>query len=392
MADEPLEIINNRTPLEVANKPTIDKLARKGEVALCSTIPEGMAPGSDVANLSVMGYDPKSCYTGRSPLEAISMGIKMSDTDVCYRCNFVTLSDDEEYENKYMIDHSSSEITTEEAEELLKVIDEAFSDKIRQFYSGISYRHALIWHNGSINVNLTPPHNILEQKITDYLPKGDNSDFFRDIQKKSYNILENHPINIEREKQGLNKANSIWIWGEGTKPSLESFKDKYQKKGAMISAVDLLKGIAIAADMTSIDVEGATGGLDTNYAGKVEACLNALEEGYEFVYIHIEAPDECGHQGELEDKIKAIELLDDKVVKPIFKHLKEIGEDFRLLIMPDHPTPIALRTHTSDPVPYIMYDSRQELDSNVTYNEIEAKKAGIRFESGQELMTYFLEK
>lgn len=392
MADEPIEVLGNKTPLQVANKPMIDGLAAKGEVALCSTIPEGMSPGSDTANLSVMGYNPKKYYTGRSPLEAVSMGIKMEDTDVCFRCNIVTLSEDEAvYSDKRMVDHSASEITTDEAHELLKVIDEAFSDVIKKFYPGISYRHALIWKNGSTDVELTPPHNILERNITDYLPKGDNGEIIYALQKRSYELLNEHPVNIERARKGLNKANSIWIWGEGTKPNLAPFEEKYNKKGAMISAVDLLKGIAIAADMKSIDVEGADGSLHTNYEGKAKACLNALATGSDFVYVHIEAPDECGHRGEVDNKVLAIELLDEKIVKPILEGLEAMEDDYRVLVMPDHPTPIAYRTHTSNPVPYVLYDSREQKDSGLTYDEFEAAKTGVAFEEGHELMGYFLE-
>lgn len=391
MADEPIESIGNKTPLQVAIKPVIDAIAKKGEVALCNTIPEGMSPGSDTANLSVMGYDPHQYYTGRSPLEAVSMGIKMEDSDVCFRCNVVTLSEEEAYDEKRMIDHSASEITTEESGELIKVIDQAFSDVVKKFYPGVSYRHALIWKEGSTEVDLTPPHNILEKVIKDHLPKGDHSDVIYELQKRSYELLNEHPINLERAKNGLNKANSIWIWGEGTKPTLDSFEEKYGKKGAMISAVDLLKGIAIAADMTSIDVEGANGGLHTNYEGKAQACIDALKEGKDFVYVHIEAPDECGHQGDLESKILAIELLDQRVTKPILEGLEAIGDDYRVLVMPDHPTPVAYRTHTSDPVPYALYDSRVDSEKGLTYDEVQGAKTGVTFDKGHELMAYFLE-
>ena len=391
MADWPVESLGNKTPLEAANKPTIDSLAAKGEVALCSTIPQGMSPGSDTANLSVMGYNPEIYYTGRSPLEAVSMGIKMADSDVCFRCNLVTLSEEEAYEDKTMIDHSSSEITTEEARELMKAIDEAFSDEIKKFYPGISYRHALIWQEGSTEVDLMPPHNILTQKITDHMPKGNNGAVIGEIQKKSFEILNNHPINLARAEKGLNKANSVWIWGEGTRPSLDPFDEKFGKKGAMISAVDLLKGIAIAAEMSSIDVEGADGSLHTNYEGKVAACLKALDEGDDFVYVHIEAPDECGHQGEVDKKVLAIEYLDSRVVKPIYESLAEGEEDFRLLIMPDHPTPVALRTHTSDPVPYVLFDSRVDTKGGHAYSEAEAEAEGVKYEKGHELMADFLE-
>lgn len=391
MADLPNEAIGGKTPLDVASKPTIDVLANKGEVALCDTIPEGMSPGSDTANLSVMGYDPKRYYTGRSPLEAVSMGIKMEDSDVCFRCNIVTLSEDEPYDEKIMIDHSASEITTEEAHVLMAVIDKAYSDVEKSFYPGISYRHALVWKKGSTEVTLTPPHNILEQKITAYMPKGEHASIMAEFQRHSYELLNNHPVNLSRAERGLNKANSIWVWGEGTKPSLTPFKEKYGKKGAMISAVDLLKGIAIAADMESIDVDGANGTIHTNYQGKVDACLDALQRGNDFVYIHVEAPDECGHQGNLEEKIRAIELLDEKVVKPVYEALMDQEEDFRLLIMPDHPTPVALRTHTSDPVPYVLYDSRKDNGDGLCYSEASGQQKGVTFKEGHKLMAYFLE-
>ena len=390
MADRPIERLGNKTPLQVAKKPNIDALAMQGEVALADTIPKGMAPGSDTANLSVMGYNPEIYYTGRSPLEAVSMGINMEVDDICFRCNLVTLSEKESYEDKVMLDHSASEITTEEAGELIAAIDQAFSDAILKFYPGISYRHALIWKKGSLNVTLEPPHNILESRIKDYLPKGDFSDLILEMQKRSYEILNDHPINLDRANRNLNKANSIWIWGEGTKPSLTSFQEKYGKKGAMVSAVDLLKGIAIASDMTSIDVEGADGSLHTNYEGKVRASLEALKAGHDFVYLHIEAPDECGHRGELENKILAIEFIDEKVVKPLVKGLTELEEPYRILIMPDHPTPVEIRTHTTDPVPYVLYDSRRVLEDHLTYDEVMAEKNGVRFKKGHELMGYFL--
>lgn len=391
MADLPSKAHGNKTPLEAAHKPTIDLLASSGEVALCDTIPEGMSPGSDTANLSVMGYNPRQYYTGRSPLEAVSMGIDMAATDVVFRTNVVTLSEDEPYEEKRMLDHSASEITTEESRALLAVIDEAFSDAVKKFYPGVSYRHALVWQEGSTEVTLTPPHNILGQVIKDHMPKGAHSEVIAAFQKRSYALLNNHPVNLKRAAKGLNKANAIWIWGEGTRPSLPPFEAKYGKKGTMISAVDLLKGIAIAAGMTSIDVAGATGTIHTNYEGKVTACLEALATGSDFVYLHVEAPDECGHQGNFTEKTKAIELLDEKVVKPIYEALTDGDEDFRLLIMPDHPTPVALRTHTSDPVPYVLYDSSAVKDSGRTYTEAEGAKNGVRFKEGHTLMGYFLE-
>lgn len=389
MADEPIKELNNKTPLQVANKPTIDELTKKGEIGLVNTVPEGMSPGSDIANLSVMGYDPKEYYTGRSPLEAVSMGIEMKESDISFRCNLVTLTEEESYENKRILDHSSDEISTEEAKELIDAVNEAFANEYIKFYSGVSYRHALIWNNGSTNVNLIPPHDILEKSIIDYIPKGDNSQEIFNMMKKSYEILNSHPINIKRRNRGLKPANSIWIWGEGKKPTLTSFEDKFGKKGSMISAVDLLKGIAIAADMNSIDVEGATGNIHTNYDGKAKACLDALNNGSDFVYVHIEAPDECGHRGELDNKIKSIELIDNKIVKPIVEGLEVKGYEFKIMILPDHPTPIAYRTHTSEPVPYIIYDSSKEISSSKTYDEFMAKD-GNYFNKGHELMEYFL--
>lgn len=390
MADEPIASLHNKTPLEAAKKPNIDALAKKGIVGLADTVPDDMAPGSDVANLSVLGFDPHKSYSGRSPLEALSMGIDMKETDICLRCNLVTLSDEEPYEDKVMLDHSSDEITTEEAAVLLAAIDEAFSDERHKFYPGISYRHAMIWDHGTLEVRMKPPHDILDQKIASYLPKGASSDVFKDMMKRSYEILVNHPVNLDRAARGLKKANSIWLWGEGVKPSLDSFEEKYGKKGAMISAVSLLKGIAIGAGMENLEVEGANGSLHTNYEGKAQACLDILAEGYDFVYLHVEAPDECGHRGELENKILSIEYIDDRIVRPIVKGLEAAGCDYRILVMPDHPTPIAYRTHTKDPVPFLIYDSTVAYNSGHTYSEAEGRKSGIFVEKGHELMGSFL--
>lgn len=392
MADEPLEVLGNKTPLDVAEKPLIDELAKLGEVGLCDTIPKGMKPGSDTANLSVIGYDPKRYYTGRSPLEAVSIGIDMLDTDVCYRCNVVTVSEDDlAYEDKLVIDHSADEITSEEAAALIEAIQEAFSDEVKQFYPGVSYRHALIWHHGSVDVNLTPPHDILERRIGDYLPTGDHADEIFDMMKRSYDILKDHPVNMKRRAMGLRPANSIWIWGEGKKPVLPDFYETFGKKGSMISAVDLLKGIAISAGMESIDVEGATGNIHTNYEGKVEACLKTLQAGNDFVYVHIEAPDECGHQGDVAAKVLAIKQLNDRVVAPIVNGLREMGVDFRLLLMPDHPTPIKYRTHTNTPVPYMIYDSTNEMRSEFGYSEQFGKASGNFEPIGHLLMPRFLQ-
>ncbi len=391
MADWKIKELGNKTPLEKADKPLMNYLASISEQGLCATVPEGMKPGSDTANLGVLGYDAKACYTGRSPLEAVSIGVDMKETDVCFRVNIVTLSEGGEYEDKTMIDHSSGEITTEESRILMDVIKENFEDEELAFYKGVSYRHALIYDKGSMDIELEPPHNILGRKISDYLPKGVNSEKIYDMMKKSYELLNEHPINVERAKRGLNKANSIWMWGEGTKPRLKNYEEMYAIKGAMISAVDLLKGIAISGGMKSIDVEGADASLHTNYEGKVDACLKALDDGCDLVYVHIEAPDECGHRGEADNKVLAIEYLDSRVLKPIYEGLKERGEDFKILVMPDHPTPVAIRTHTSEPVPYILYDSRKKLDGKPAYSEDFAKETGIMYNPGYTLMRHVLE-
>ncbi len=390
MADRPIDKIGGITPLEYADTPVMDKLAAMSEVGLSANIPAGMKPGSDTANLAVLGYNPEKYYTGRSPLEALSIGVDMEDTDIAIRCNIVTLSDDgRAYEEKKIIDHSSGEISTGEAAELIEAVKRELQDDIYQYYVGTSYRHLTIWKNGTVK-ELTPPHDILGKVIGDYLPDDEKLTTFM---KRSYDILNNHPINIERAKKGLNKANSIWFWGAGTKPALDSFEDKYGKKGAMISAVDLLKGIAVGTGMTNIIVDGADGTLETNYEGKAEAAVKAVsEDGFDYVYVHVEAPDEMGHQGSLENKIKAIEYLDSRVIKPIYDKLTDSGIEFRMLILPDHPTPIAVRTHTSDPVPYMIYDSTKKFSHDINYNERQAEETGRIFEKGYELMSYFISK
>ncbi len=390
MSDRPIDKIGGITPLEYADTPVMDKLAAMSEVGLSANIPAGMKPGSDTANLAVLGYNPEKYYTGRSPLEALSIGVDMEDTDIAIRCNIVTLSDDgRAYEEKKIIDHSSGEISTGEAAELIEAVKRELQDDIYQYYVGTSYRHLTIWKNGTVK-ELTPPHDILGKVIGDYLPDDEKLTTFM---KRSYDILNNHPINIERAKKGLNKANSIWFWGAGTKPALDLFEDKYGKKGAMISAVDLLKGIAVGTGMTNIIVDGADGTLETNYEGKAEAAVKAVsEDGFDYVYVHVEAPDEMGHQGSLENKIKAIEYLDSRVIKPIYDKLTDSGIEFRMLILPDHPTPIAVRTHTSDPVPYMIYDSTKKFSHDINYNERQAEETGRIFEYGYELMSYFISK
>lgn len=388
MADWPIEELGGKTPLAYAKTPAMDQMAPVSEVGLAHTIPEGMSPGSDTANLAVMGYDPKRYYTGRSPLEALSIGVDMKETDVAIRCNLVTLTEEECYEEKTVIDHSSGEISTEDAAILLDAVRKELENEVCRFYVGTSYRHLLIWDQGEVT-SLTPPHDILGKKIGDYLPENE---MLRDLMQKSYDILKDHPINQARKAQGLHPANSCWFWGAGTKPILSSFEEKTGKKGVMVSAVDLLKGIAVGAGMTNKIVEGANGGLHTNYEGKAMAAVQALtEEDYDFAYIHVEAPDEMGHQGSVERKIQAIEYLDERVIRIVKEEMEKRGEAFRMLILPDHPTPIAMRTHTSDPVPYMLYDSTESYEGCQAYTEAAAKESGRYIEEGYKLMDHFLQ-
>lgn len=390
MADEPIEEIGGKTPLMYAETPVMDELAGKSVIGLAATIPEGMNPGSDTANLAVLGYDPKKYYTGRSSLEALSIGVPMKDTDIALRCNIVTLSEeDTAYGERTIIDHSSGEISTADAAVLLEAVRKELANDIYSYYVGTSYRHLLIWDQGQV-VPLTPPHDILGKKIGEYLPKEDK---LREMMEKSYDILNNHPLNIARAEKGLHKANSIWFWGAGTRPALDNFEKKTGKRGVMISAVDLLKGIAIGAGMKVIEVPGADGTLHTNYVGKAQAAVDALtKDGYDFAYIHVEAPDEMGHQGSLTNKVEAIRLLDSKVVRTVVEGMKAAGEPYRMLIMPDHPTPIRCRTHTSGPVPFLLYDSTREQKRIGFYNEEEAKNSGIFYPEGYRLIDTLLEK
>ena len=383
MADEPLAQLGNKTPMEVATTPAMDELAKFGQVGLVSTVPQNMKPGSDVANLSVMGYNPAECYSGRSPLEALSVGVSMMDTDVILRCNIVTVSEDEPYEEKTILVHSSGEISTEDADILMDSIREAFNNEEFSFFTGTSYRHITVWKNGEV-LDFEPPHDHLGQVIGQFLPSNPK---FRAMMEKSFEILNNHPLNLKRAAEGKNKANSLWFWGAGTKPALQNFKDKTGLSGTMISAVDLLKGIAVGAGMQVVNVPGATGSLDTNYEGKAQAALDALlKTGNDFVYIHLEGPDEMGHQGELDHKIRAIEYIDEKIVAAVKHGLDAAGEDYRILVLPDHPTPIRCRTHTSDPVPYLLFDSTSPVNQGCAFTEADAKMSGIFVEHGYELM------
>lgn len=391
MADYAVDEFGGKTVLDVANKPNIDYMSKHGELGMVKTVLDGMKPGSDVANLSVMGYDTTKCYSGRSPLEAASIGVSLKDSDVTFRANLVTLSDDEEYENKTMLDYSAGEISTEEAAQLIEAVEKELHTDLIHFYSGVSYRHLLVWDGGSLNAELTPPHDISDKKITDYLPKGENADKLLDMMKKSEGILKNHPVNKKRVEMGKNPATSIWVWGEGSKPQLENFYDKYGLKASVISAVDLIKGIAKCADMKSIDVCGATGNWDTNFDGKAQAAYDTLtKDGMDFVYIHMEAPDECGHQGNAEKKKLSVELIDEKVVGFLKNKLDEDGIEYKMLILPDHPTPIKLKTHVSDPVPYIIYNSKNKDGSGLTYNEKNAQSTGVYIDKGHELMKHFI--
>ena len=388
MADEPIEQLGDKTPLEYAKTPCMDQLAKKSMIGMAKTIPDGMSPGSDTANLAVLGYDPKKYYTGRSPLEALSIGVPMEDTDIAIRCNIVTISEEEvPYEEQTIIDHSSSEISTEDAAVLLEAVKKELENDLYKFWLGTSYRHCTIWKEGHV-VELTPPHDVLGQVIKEHLPQDE---VLREMMKKSYDILNQHPLNIERAKKGLNKANSIWFWGAGTKPILDSYEGKYGKKGVMISAVDLLKGIAVGAEMTNIEVEGADGTLETNYEGKADAAVKALlEENYDFAYIHVEAPDEMGHQGSVERKIKAIENIDSRVIARVVEKMEASGEAYRMIVLPDHPTPIRTRTHSSEPIPYMLYDSTNELSKEWLYNEKYAGDSGNYMDPGYKIMEMFL--
>ncbi len=374
MADEPLAVLEDRTPLMAAVTPQLDLLAKQSEIGLAYTIPEGMKPGSDTANLAVLGYNPRIYYSGRSPLEALSIGVDLKATDIALRCNIVTLSqDDKPYEEQTILDHSSGEISTEDAAILIAAVQKELENDIYKFYVGTSYRHLTVWDKGEV-VDLTQPHDILGKVIGEYLPEQQE---LRMMMKKSYDILNQHPLNIARAEKGLNKANSIWFWGAGTRPALTSFEEKNGIKGAMISAVDLLKGIAVGAGMKVIEVPGADGTLHTNYEGKAQAAIKVLtEEDYDYVYVHVEAPDEMGHQGHVANKVKSIEYLDQRVIKVIMEGMEKAGVPYRMLVMPDHPTPIRLRTHTCEPVPYLLYDSTKKQDYQWNYNEAEAKESG----------------
>lgn len=392
MADYPVPVFGGKTPMMMANKPNFDALAQKGEVGLVRTVAEGLKPGSDVANLSVMGYDPKKYYTGRSPLEAVSIGVDMADDDIALRCNIVTLSDEENYDEKTMVDYSAGDISSEEAAEIIKTVQEHFGGGEFDFYSGVSYRHCLIHHKGTVELgNMTPPHDISGKVVGEYISKAETAKKLTAMMRESYNLLKDHPINKKRIAEGKRPANSIWLWGEGKKPILPKFEDLYGLKGTVVSAVDLLKGIGKSAGMSVPEVDGATGYIDTNFEGKAQAAIDELKNGKDFAYIHYEAPDECGHRNEPENKVKSIEMIDSRVLPIVLNGLKEIGEPYRIMILPDHPTPIVTMTHAGDPVPYMIYKSDSETDSGVkSINEESAKATGNYVDFGPDLIKKFL--
>ena len=392
MADYPVDALNGKTPMEVAKKPNLDKLARFGKMGIVKTVGDGLKPGSDIANMSVLGYNPKECYTGRSPLEAVSIGVDMKDTDIIFRCNLVTLSNEENYEDKTMLDYSAGDISTADAAVLIKAVEEHFGNDIFTFYAGVAYRHCLTWHGGTTDLgNMTPPHDISGKVVGPYLSDSPNAEKLIAMMKESYAVLSAHPLNKERVSKGLRPANSIWLWGEGTKPMLSDFYEKNGLRGSIISAVDLLKGIGICAGMNTPEVEGATGYIDTNFKGKAECAVKEWENGADFVYLHFEAPDECGHRNEPENKVRAIELIDERVLPILLDYLNGCGEDYKIMILPDHPTPIVTMTHAGDAVPYLIYQKSKASDNGIEcFTENTAKTAGNYVEVGYTLMDSFI--
>lgn len=386
MADRPLDALGGKTPMQVAKKPILDELAHTAEMGLVLNVPHGMVPESDTANLAILSYDPRQYSKGRAPLEALSMGLTMSDRDVAYRANLVALSEGDVYEDRLMLDHSADEITTEEARILIRYLHEQLGDQYKRFFCGISYRHCLLWDGGVEQINFDRPHDIIGQPIRSHLPQGEEGLPFLDMMKKSCMLLESHPLNIERKKKGKLPANSLWFWSPGKKPALPSFFEKWGKKSTVISAVDLIRGIGRCAGMDTPLVDGATGTVDTNYEGKASTAISAFENGSEFVFVHLEGPDECGHRGEIHNKIRAIECIDSLVLSPLLAYLRECGEDFAILALPDHPTPLSTRTHAPDPVPYLLYRNNMDCEGVDTFTEDTAKATGRYIPDGTELL------
>ena len=387
MADRSVPELSGKTPLEVANIPNMDFLAQNGDTGMVITVPIGMPPGSDTANLSVMGYAPDIYYTGRSPLEAVSMGIDLADTDLAFRCNLVTISHTENYQDAVMIDYSAGEISTAESNILITYLNEEFKTQARNLYAGVSYRHCLVLNNAQTGTDCTPPHDITLKPIKEHLPKGRYADEILELMIRSKKLLEKHPINIARVEKGLNPANSCWFWGEGTRPALTAFKEKFGVSGRVISAVDLIKGIGLCAKLNSVDVEGATGTVHTNFDGKATACIDAFKAGDDFVYLHVEAPDECGHQHDVQGKVRSVELIDEKILTPILSYLRASGEDFKVLLTPDHSTPLETRTHSSEAIPFVIYSSNTKPTyPALGYTEALAKETGYFVPVGSGLM------
>lgn len=391
MADYPLPELDGKTPMTVADKPNMNRLAKHGRVGMVKTVGEGLKPGSDVANLSVIGYAPQLYYSGRSPLEAASIGIDLKESDVTLRCNLVTLSEEENYEDRTMVDYCADDISTAEAGELVRYLADHLNNEEFTLYSGVSYRHCLVWHNGTTELGvLTPPHDITGRKIREYIPSHSAAQKLYQMMQKGYELLRDHPVNQARIARGLRPANAIWLWGEGRKKPLASFEQKYGLKGAVVSAVDLIKGIGKLAEMAVLDVDGATGYIDTNFEGKAQAAVQVLADGYDFVYIHLEAPDECGHRHELENKVRSLELIDQKVLGPVLEALEQY-DDYKVMILPDHATPITLKTHVSDPVPFLMYHKNgKELCPAELFDEENAAKTGLYIEQGDTIMAQFI--
>ncbi len=392
MPDYKIEQLGGKTPLEAAHTPNIDSLAQKGEMGMVTTVPKGFPPGSDVANLSVMGYEPEFYYTGRSPLEAVSMGVDLGEEDVAFRCNLVTLSEDEDFNQKVMVDYSAGEITSSEASQLIEEVNQNLSDENIQFYPGISYRHLMVWKGGAEKMELIPPHDISDGKIGPYLPQGEGGEILAGLMRKAGSFLPGHPVNQSRKSIGLKPANCLWFWGQGKKPLLKPFREKFGLEGSVISAVDLIKGIGMCAELRVVEVPGATGNIHTDFFGKGRAALQELIEGRDYVYLHIEAPDEAGHQGDLETKIKAIEEIDEKIVGEIIRNMDRF-ENLRVMVLSDHPTPLTLKTHTADQVPFVIYDHRDHREGSISFfHEETAAATGIEFLSGVQLLKYFLQK
>lgn len=387
MADYPIAELGNKTPMEYAKKPNTDALCKDAALYLVKTVPDSKSPGSDVANLAVMGYDPVLYHRGRSSIEAASMGVELSENETSFRTNLVTLSGDGGYEDLYMEDYSAGEISTDEAAQIVETLKEKLNSDSVCFYNGISYRHLMVYSGEGTGFKLTPPHDISGKPVKGHLP---NSDVLLALMKKSREILKDHPVNIKRRAEGKNTADSIWFWGEGKRSALPPFEEKFGLKGAVISAVDLVKGIGRLGKMNVIDVPDVTGTIDTNFDGKAQAAVKALfEDGYDYVYVHLEAPDECGHQGQPFEKARSIELIDEKIVAPLVKAFRDSGEDFKIMILPDHPTPVSVRTHTRESVPCLMYDSRKKGEGAQTFNE---KVCKTEVASGPALMDIFLDK